>query len=265
MKKIIAIALLAIMAAACSSVMFTGRKQVKLISSSEMTSMAVNSYSDFLEANELSTNEEYQTLLSTVGGKMQVAVEAYMRKEGHENQIANLNWEFNVVASDEINAWAMPGGKIVFYSGIMPVCKDEQGVAVVMGHEIAHVLAQHGNERMSQQMVAQLGSQAVSEYLVTQPEKTQSIYNTAFAVGAQYGALLPFSRLHEREADRIGQIIMALAGYDPAHAVAFWKTMNSMSEGQAPPEFMSTHPSYDTRIQVLTDNIEPARKYMAAK
>ena len=262
MKKIVLIVAVALMAVACSSVMFTGRKQVKLISSSEMSAMAFDSYSEFLSANALSTNAEYQSMLSTVGEKMQVAVEAYMIKEGHEAQIASLDWEFNVVESDEINAWAMPGGKIVFYSGIMPVCKDEQGIAVVMGHEIAHVLAQHGNERMSQQMVAQYGSAALGEFMNAQPEKTQYLYNTAFAVGAQYGALLPFSRLHEREADKIGQIIMAMAGYDPAHAVTFWKDMNAMSSGASTPEFMSTHPSYDTRIQVLTDNIAPARKYL---
>lgn len=265
MKKIIAIVMLAIVVGACSSVMFTGRKQVKLIPGSEMSAMAVQSYSQFIAENALSENEDYQALLSTVGAKMQKAVEAYMRNEGHGKQIESLKWEFNVVESPEVNAWAMPGSKIVFYSGIMPICKNEQGVAVVMGHEIAHVLAQHGNERMSQQMVAQLGGAALSEYAAMQPEKTQYIYNTAFAVGAQYGALLPFSRLHEREADRIGQIVMALAGYDPAYAVNFWEDMHKMSSGQAPPEFMSTHPSYDTRIEVLTENIPAARKYMAKK
>ena len=223
--------------------------------------MAALSYGQFLDSCELSRNTAYIELLNTVGGKMQIAVEEYMRKEGLESQISDLDWEFNVVESDEINAWAMPGGKIVFYSGIMPVCKDETGVAVVMGHEIAHVLAQHGNERMSQQMMAQYGSAVLGEYASTQSEKTQYIFNTGFAIGAQYGALLPYSRLHEREADRIGQNIMALAGYDPAYAVTFWNDMESMSSGQAPAEFMSTHPSYDTRIQVLTDNIEPARKY----
>ncbi len=262
MKKTLALTSIAILVAACSSVMFTGRRQVKLVSSSEMATMATASYTQFLDENKLSENQTYQQQLKHVGGKMQVAVEKYMRQNGAEAQIANLNWEFNVVESDEINAWAMPGGKIVFYSGIMPVCEDENGIAVVMGHEIAHVLAQHGNERMSQQMVAQLGGTALSLYMVDKPEKTQSIYNTAFAIGAQYGALLPFSRLHEREADRIGQIVMAMAGYDPAHAVTFWQKMHTMSSGQAPPEFMSTHPSYDTRIEVLSKNIEAARKYM---
>jgi len=261
-RKVILVALLALMAVACSSVMFTGRRQVKLISTSEMSAMAVESYSAFIGENALSTNVDYQALLNAVGSKMQVAVETYMRKEGLEDQIASLEWEFNVVESDEINAWAMPGGKIVFYSGIMPICKDEKGIAVVMGHEIAHVLAQHGNERMSQQMFAQGVTTVFSEWMQSKPEQTQYIYNTAFAVGAQYGALLPYSRLHEREADKIGQIIMALAGYDPAHAVTFWQDMNEMSSGTSTPEFMSTHPSYSTRIQVLTDNIEPARQYM---
>lgn len=262
MKKILAYALLTIIVASCTTVMFTGRKQVKLIPGGEMKAMAVQNYSQFLNENKLSTNKQYQAMLKSVGRKMQLAVEEYMRQTGNEKEIANYEWEFNVVASDQINAWAMPGGKIVFYEGIMPVCENESGIAVVMGHEIAHVLAKHGNERMSQQMVSQLGGAALNVAIANEPAKTKAIYNSAFALGAQYGALLPFSRLHEREADKIGQIVMALAGYDPAYAIPFWEKMNQMGGGQAPPEFMSTHPSYNTRIQVLTDNIPEARKYM---
>ena len=192
MKKISILIILALLMGACSSVMFTGRKQVKLISDAEVTTMALQNYSQFISENELSSDVDDQALLNTVGAKIKKAVEQYLRQEGFEAEIADLQWEFHVVKSEEVNAWAMPGGKIVFYSGIMPICKDESGVAVVMGHEIGHVLAKHGNERMSQQMIAQLGSVALSEYLVSKPERTQYLYNTAFAVGTQYGALLPY-------------------------------------------------------------------------
>lgn len=262
MKKVIFILVSIIIFTACSKVVFTGRRQVKLLPNSELTTMAATNYSQFMSENKKSTNASYIKMLNTVGNKMKVAVEAYLKKNGKADMVDNLKWEFNVVENNEVNAWAMPGGKIVFYSGIMPICKDEKGVAVVMGHEIAHVIAQHGNERMSQQMIAQFGGASLSALMQTQPEATQAIYNTAFAVGAQYGAILPFSRLHEKEADKIGQNIMAMAGYDPAYAVDFWKTMNEMSNGQAPMEFMSTHLSYTTRIEVLTNNIEPARKFM---
>lgn len=261
MKQMLVV-MVAVLMAACSSVMFTGRKQVKLIPGSEMAAMAVQSYSDFLAENKLSTNKEQVDMLKTVGAKMEKAVQTYMKANGHSKQLNQLKFEFNLVESEEINAWAMPGGKIVFYSGIMPVCENEEGVAVVMGHEIAHVLAQHGNERMSQQLVGQLGGMAFSEAIKTKPEETQALYNAAFALGTQYGALLPFSRLHECEADRIGQIIMALAGYDPAYAITFWKKMNALGAGALVPEFMSTHPSYDTRIQVLTENVAEAKTYM---
>lgn len=262
MKKIILYSLLLVLAASCTTVMFSGRRQVKLIPGSEMKSMAVQSYSQFLNENKLTSNTEYSAMLTKVGNKMRLAVEEYMRQNGREKEITNFDWEFNVVQSEQVNAWAMPGGKIVFYEGIMPVCETEEGVAVVMGHEIAHVLAKHGNERMSQQMIAQFGGLAVQVAAKDEPEKMRNIYNTAYAVGAQYVGLLPFSRLHEREADRIGQYVMALAGYDPAYAVTFWNKMNALGGGQAPPEFLSTHPSYDTRIQVLTENIPAAMKYM---
>lgn len=182
MRKYILL-VLAVALAACSSVMFTGRKQVKLIPGSEMASMAVQNYSQFIEENKLSTNQEQIDMLQSVGQRMEKAVAAYMTENGHEKQLSSLDFEFNVVESEEINAWAMPGGKIVFYSGIMPVCENETGVAVVMGHEIAHVLAQHGNERMSQQLVGQLGGMAFSEAIKSKPEETQAIYNAAFALG----------------------------------------------------------------------------------
>lgn len=247
---------------ACSTVMHTGRRQVTLVSESTLTSMAVQNYGEFLEANLLSTNSEYQRMVNEVGQNIKVAVEEYLTIQGMADDISSYHWEFNVVESDDINAWAMPGGKIVFYTGIMPICQDETGVAVVMGHEISHVLAKHGNERMSQQMIAQYGSLALNEFLKTKPAQTQQLYNLAYAVGAQYGAMLPYSRLHETEADEIGQVIMAMAGYDPGAAVDFWQRMATLTEGQETMEIMSTHPSNDSRIEALTKNTPKAREYL---
>jgi len=261
MKKTFSYIVLVLIASACSTVMLTGRKQLKVISDSEMTTMAVQSYESFIGTSQLSTNQEYIDMVQRVGANIKVAVETYMMQQGYEDQLELFDWEFNVIESDEVNAWAMPGGKIVFYTGIMPVCQDDNGVAVVMGHEIAHVLAGHGNERMSQEMMAQLGSVVLSESIKQKPEETQTLFNTAFAIGAQYGALLPYSRLHEREADEIGQIIMAMAGYDPVHAIALWERMEALSGGSAVPEVLSTHPSNSTRIAKMKANLEEARKY----
>lgn len=261
MKKIIVIIAIAVSLAACSSVMFTGRKQMKMIPASEMASMAVSSYRSFIDSSQLSANEEYNAMVQAAGANIKAAVETYMTQNGYDKQLALFEWEFNVIENDEINAWAMPGGKIVFYTGIMPICQDENGVAVVMGHEIAHVLAGHGNERMTQQLMAQFGSIALSEAIKQKPEQTQMIFNTSFAIGAQYGALLPYSRLHEKEADKIGQIIMAMAGYDPVHAISLWERMAALSGASPVPEVLSTHPSNSTRIAEMQENLEAARKY----
>jgi predicted Zn-dependent protease len=154
----------------------------------------------------------------------------------------------------------MPGGKVAFYTGILPICGDETGVAVVMGHEVAHAVAEHGGERMSQGLVLQLGGMALSEALSEKPEQTRSLYMSAFAIGAQYGAMLPFSRKHESEADHLGLIFMAMAGYDPRAAPAFWERMSAQG-GQAPPEFMSTHPSDATRVRQLNEHMAEALRY----
>ncbi|NLT52551.1 MAG: M48 family metallopeptidase, partial [Ignavibacteria bacterium] len=175
------------------------------------------------------------------------------------------NWEFNLVESDEANAWCMPGGKVVFYTGILPLTQTETGVAVVMGHEIAHAVAEHGSERMSQQMLTQLGAVALSEALQSNSEQTQQIAMTAFGLGAQFGVILPFSRKHESEADHLGLIFMAMAGYNPREAVPFWKRMAANGGGQVPPEFMSTHPSDATRIADIESLLPEALKYYIGK
>ena len=166
----------------------------------------------------------------------------------------------DLIESDQVNAWCMPGGKVAFYTGILPICQGDVGVAVVMGHEIAHAIAEHGKERMSHQMAVQMGGMALSEAIKTKPEETRAIYMSAFAVGTHFGAMLPYSRMHESEADHIGLIFMAMAGYDPREAPKFWERM-SASGGGKPPEFMSTHPSDATRIRQLNDHMVEALGY----
>ena len=177
------------------------------------------------------------------------------------DRIANYKWEFNLVQSNDVNAWCMPGGKVVFYTGILPYTKTETGLAVVMGHEIAHAVAWHGNERMSQGLAAQLGGLALDVALSQKPAATRNLFQLAYGVGATYGVLLPFSRTQESEADKLGLIFMAMAGYDPSEAVAFWQRMSAASGGNAPPEWMSTHPSDERRIRDIQAYMPKALKY----
>ena len=245
----------------CSTVPVTGRKQLSLIPSSTMLSMSFQQYGEFLKTNKLSDNQVQNQMVKGVGGRIQKAVEAYFAQENMSHTLKNYDWEFNLVESSEVNAWCMPGGKVVVYTGILPVTKDEAGLAVVMGHEIGHAVAGHGNERMSQGLAAQMGGMALSAALAEKPEKTKQLWMTAFGIGAQFGVILPYSRLHENEADHLGLIFMAMAGYDPNHAIGFWERMAKMKGGQAPPEFMSTHPSDKTRIRKIRELVPVAMRY----
>jgi predicted Zn-dependent protease len=245
----------------CSTVAITGRKQLNLVPRSSMLSMSFQQYDEFIKANKFSDNQEQTTMVKGVGTKIQQGVEQYFAKRNMSDDLRDYQWEFNLVESKEVNAWCMPGGKVVVYTGILPITKDEYGLAVVMGHEIAHAVAGHGNERMSQGLIAELGGMALSKALEEKPEKTQQLWLTAFGLGAQVGVLLPFSRLQENEADHLGLIFMALAGYDPNTAVGFWERMASLKGGQAPPEFLSTHPSDETRINKIKALIPEAMQY----
>jgi predicted Zn-dependent protease len=245
----------------CSTVPITGRKQLSLIPASEMLSMSYQQYGDFIKSNKLSADQEQTQLVKRVGGNIQRAVEQYFAERSMSDQLKDYKWEVNLVESKEVNAWCMPGGKIVVYTGILPITQTEAGLAVVMGHEVAHAIAEHGNERMSQALVAQLGAAGLSVALQNKPAETKNLWMQAYSVGAQYGALLPFSRTQESEADQIGLTFMAMAGYDPNEAVSFWQRMAQGSKGQKPPEFMSTHPSDETRIADIRKHIPEAMKY----
>ena len=248
----------------CSTVPLIGRKQVSLLPESSMVEMSLTNYGEFLKSNKLSANKEQTAIVKRVGAKMAVAVEKYLNDNGYADRIADFKWEFNLVQNDELNAWCMPGGKVVFYSGIMPVAKNDAGVAVVMSHEIAHAVARHGNERMSQQLAAQLGSSALTELIKTKPNETQAIYQSVFGLGAQYVVMLPYSRLHEYEADKLGLIFMAIAGYNPNEAIGFWERMAAGSGGKMP-EFISTHPLEQNRIEAIKQFLPEAMKYYTGK
>jgi predicted Zn-dependent protease len=246
--------------AACSTVPLTGRRQLSLIPDAQINSLSFQNYQQVLKESKVVTGTEESRLVKSVGENIAYAVEQFMREQGMQDEIEGFQWEFNLLAEDIVNAWCMPGGKVAFYSGIMPICKDEQGVAVVMSHEIAHAIAEHGSERMSQQLTAQLGGAALSVALSQKPQQTQQLANTAFGLGAQYGVLLPFSRTHESEADELGLYFMAMAGYNTEAAVPFWQRMAAQGGG-SPPEFLSTHPAPETRIRDIEKTIPKTKKY----
>jgi len=247
--------------AACSSVPFTERKQLNLIPAASMLSMSYQQYEQVLEKAKLSDDKEKTRMVKRVGRRIQEAVEQYFDRQGETQRLENYKWEFKLVESDQVNAWALPGGKVVVYTGILPVARTENGLAVIMGHEVAHAVARHGNERMSQSMLAQFGSVALSQVMQEKPEQTRQLWMMAYGLGAQVGLILPYSRLHEKEADHLGLIFMAMAGYDPHAAVDFWQRMAEKKEGKAPPEFLSTHPADQTRIAAIKELMPKAMSY----
>ena len=260
-SKLIALSGLLLLVCGCSEVEITGRQQFNIIPDSTMHSMSFQSYGEFLAEHKLSANAEQTAMVKHVGSRIQKAVEQYCEEYNLLDRLDGYKWEFNLVEDPNINAWCMPGGKVVVYTGILPITQNETGLAVVMGHEIAHAFAKHGAERMTQQLVVQMGGIALSTALKEKPEQTKDLFMKSYGVGAQYGVLLPFSRTHENEADHLGLIFMAMAGYNPEEAAVFWERMAAQSKGSAPPEFLSTHPSHGTRIQNLKDLTPEAMEY----
>jgi predicted Zn-dependent protease len=245
---------------ACNTVPITGRKQLKLIPNSELLPMSFQQYQEVIAGSKLSVDAEKVEMIKRVGARIQKAAEDYYAEHRISSNLSGYEWEFNLIEENTVNAWCMPGGKVAFYTGILPVCENETGVAVVMGHEVAHALANHGGERMSQGMLAQLGLSSLSVALGENPSLTKDLFLQSVGLGASIG-LLKFSRSNESEADHMGLILMAKAGYDPSAAVSFWERMSAMSGGQAPPEFLSTHPSHDTRVSDLKRLMPEALKY----
>lgn len=255
LKIISAIAIMAFLAVSCGVVSFTGRKQILLFSDSDIAALSDESYAEFMATAKVSSDAAATKMLVNVGEKMVSALEAYMQTHGMSSALSGLTWEFQLVESEEVNAFCMPSGKIVFYEGILKYADNPDFIAVVMGHEMAHAIAKHGNERMSQESAMNLIGSVASEMVgVKKGATAQNLFNVAFGLGAQAGVLLPYSRKHEYEADKIGVYIMQLAGYDINAAPKFWEKMLDGGSANAT-DFFSTHPSDVKRIAALKEVI----------
>ncbi|GGW33181.1 M48 family metallopeptidase [Arenibacter certesii] len=261
MKKVILIIAVFFGVLACKTNPFTGQKVLNFYGNSQIFPTAFAQYDQFLGEHKVVTGTADSKMIVKTGQRIAAAAERWLTANGYPGYLKDYKWEYNLVEDKTVNAWCMPGGKIVFYTGILPICQTETGIAVVMGHEVAHALADHGAQRMSAGTLQQLGAVA-GNIAIQDPEKL-NLFNQAYAVGSQVGVMLPFSRGHETEADRIGLQIMAIAGYNPDEAAELWKRMKAQG-GAAPPEFLSTHPSNETRIQNLTE-WAPLAKQEAAK
>lgn len=259
--------LAAFLFSACATVPGTGRSQLSLVSEKELSTMAAKQYTGMLKQASLSTNKKDTAMIKKVGAAISKASEDFLREHGRAAEIADYKWEFNLIESDDVNAFCMPGGKVAFYTGILPYTRDETGVAVVMGHEVAHAIAHHSQERASQETLAGLGGQLLNLGLALGGASGAAgdMAQSAYGLGSQVGVLLPFSRAHEAEADRIGLTLMAMAGYDPAVAVEFWRRMSENKDGAGGPEFLSTHPSDRSRVAAIEKYLPEARARLAKK
>jgi predicted Zn-dependent protease len=259
--RLILLSCLSVFICSCSQVAITGRKQLNLVPDSVINQLSFQNYDEFISQNKLSTNTEQVRMVKTVGERIQKAVEKYCQENNLSKRLEGYEWEFNLVEDEAVNAWAMPGGKVVVYTGLLPVAENEAGLATVMGHEIGHVIARHGAEQMSQDLVIELGGMALSEAITKQPEKVQSIFMNSYKIGSEVGVMLPYSRTHELEADHLGLIFMAMAGYNPQEALSFWQRMSSGSQESRLSELLSTHPADSRRIKNIESLMPEALSY----
>jgi len=248
----------------CATNPLTGKKTLNFVSNSELFPSSFQEYGTFLKSNKVISGTADAKKVETVGIKIKTAAERYLASLGQNDYLKDYQWEYKLVDSKEVNAWCMPGGKIVVYSGILPITKNDAGLATVMGHEVSHALANHGAQRMSASQLQTLGAAGVAAATGSQSAEKQKMWQEYYGIGSQVGVMLPFSRSHETEADKIGLILMAIAGYNPDEAISFWTRMSANSGGQAPAEFLSTHPSDATRIANLKAMV-PEAKAIAAK
>ncbi len=260
-KKYFLLLSIIILLLSCQTVPITGRQQLDIVPTESILNMSFNSYSEFLSEHKVIKDTEDAKMVKRVGQRIQQAVEQYFYEHNLSHRLKGYQWEFNLIAGKEKNAWCMPGGKVVVYTGILPITQNEVGLAVVLGHEISHAVAQHGNERMSQALIAEMGGLALSVALSSKPKETTDLFMSAYGIGTEVGVLLPYSRLQESEADRLGLIFMAMAGYDPRETVDFWQRMIREKEGVSPPEILSTHPADTTRISNIQKLIPEAMTY----
>ena len=238
-----------VMFLSCATNPFTGNKTLAFVSNDSLFPSAFAQYDQFLTDNKVIIGTSDAEMIKRVGQRIAVAAERWLNANGNQGYLDDYKWEYNLVNDNTVNAWCMPGGKIVFYTGILPIAQNETGIAAIMGHEVAHALANHGQQRMSAGMIQQ--GIALGGNILLADDKNIGLYNQAFGIASNVGGMLPFSRSHESQSDEIGSTLMAIAGYNPDEAAELWKRMKANSGGQAPPEFLSTHPSNDTRISNL--------------
>jgi predicted Zn-dependent protease len=262
MKNTIFLIILTLLIQGCSRNIVTGRKQLRLVNESQLQLMAADQYRAFLDEHEVlnSSTSSEAALVQRVGNRIAQAVSQYYADQGTPEVLEGYEWEFSTIASEQANAWVMPGGKVAVYTGLLKITETEDALAIVMGHEIAHAVAQHGSERMSQAMVQQLGGIALDVALSQQPQQTRDLFLLSYGIGTHVGAILPWSRQQELEADRFGLRFAAMAGYDPRAAVPFWQRM-SEAGGPSPPEFLSTHPADSRRIRELEKLMPEAMEF----
>ena len=247
---------------ACSTVLITGRRQLSLIPTSQLSAVSSEAYREFIAAHEVNQNISQAKLVSAVGNRIRKAVETYHAERGMSGELSGYEWEFNVIEDPKVNASCMPGGKVAVYAGIIPVAKTEAGLAAVVSHEIAHAVARHANERLSHELLIRFGTSVLSDALSKHPERTRQLVLMATGLGTEVGVQLPYSRAHELEADRLGLVFMAMAGYDPRSALDFWERMLAVEKTHGvTPEFLSTHPSSTRRIKHLEQWMPEAVRY----
>jgi len=259
-RSIIFILLAGFFLQSCTKVPISKRRQLKLLPAGQMLQMSLAQYSMFLNESDVDNNSADAKMVKEVGADLAEAVNTYFTKTKQIKRLKNFKWEFNLVEDSLVNAWCMPGGKVVVYSGILPITKTRDGLAVVMGHEVSHAVARHGNERMSQGLLQQVGGLGLAVAARNKPAQTQQVFMQAYGAASTLG-ILKYSRTHETEADQLGLIFMALAGYNPREAAPFWTRMSEAGNGQEPPEFISTHPNHDTRIKDIETFLPTALRY----
>lgn len=247
----------------CATNPFTGKKTLALVSNAQLFPSSFAQYNQVLGESKVITDTKDAKMITRVGQRIAAAAERWLNANNQQGYLDDYKWEYKLIDSDQVNAWCMPGGKIAFYTGILPIAQNETGVAAIMGHEVAHALANHGQQRMSKGILQQIGAAGVAVGTSGQSAQTQQAWMQAYGVGSTLG-ILAYSRKHENESDRIGLYLMAIAGYNPDEAAELWKRMKANSGGQAPPQFLSTHPSNDTRIANLLE-LAPKAKEEAKK
>ncbi|WP_202913874.1 M48 family metallopeptidase [Winogradskyella ouciana] len=259
LKKAILTLVITLVVVACKTNPFTGKKTIALVSNEQLFPSSFSQYNQVLSESKVVTGTKDAEMINRVGQRIAVASERWLNANGYQGYLDDYKWEYKLIDSEQVNAWCMPGGKIAFYTGILPIAQNETGVAAIMGHEVAHALANHGQQRMSTGILQQAGGIAVAVAAGNESPEKQQMWMQAYGIGTTVGFALPFSRSHETEADKIGLILMAIAGYNPEEAPELWKRMKANSGGQSPPEFLSTHPHPDTRINTLNELVPNAK------